>query len=191
MAIFFAASPVKNAPVVDYTGKPVANQAKHFVIIIMMWVRRLYAMRSIIMRLRADIILHTQYVKLFSFLQTANSFMGYVLQGSKPVLETNNWICANPDVGSTHRSLINYLDIVYLMQTLFHLQRYLRLKIIRVGAVMHYAAKSPGTPVLLLIEARYINGKKIYKLAEVLCLRNQLYILSNPFDKAGTAHGII
>jgi hypothetical protein len=33
MAIFFTASPVKDAPVLDYTGKPVVNQAKHFVVI--------------------------------------------------------------------------------------------------------------------------------------------------------------
>jgi hypothetical protein len=177
---------VKNAPVLDYTGKPVANQAKHFVIINYdVGTADLQQCADALMRLRAEYLFAQHRYNEIGFHFCNGQFYSWTMycEGLQPVLRNNNlnFVLTHASE-STHQSLRNYLDIVYAYANTVSLCKELKAEDkFEVGTVIIIPG-CPGHTCIIVDEATTLNGEKVYKLAEGYMPAQSIYILSNPFE---------
>ena len=178
--------PVKNAPILDYTGKPIVNQLKHFAIINYdVGTSDLQQCADALMRFRAEYLFaHKKFEEIgFHFCSGEYYSWSMYCKGLKPLLKGNtvSFVSTNSS-NQTYQSLRSYLDIVYAYANTISLCKELKpADNFEVGTVI-IKPGSPGHTCIVIDEATGVDGEKLYKLAEGYMPAQSIYILSNPFD---------
>ncbi|WP_172623163.1 DUF4846 domain-containing protein [Flavisolibacter ginsenosidimutans] len=175
--------PEKNAPVLDFKGKPVANQEKHFAVINYdVGTQDLQQCADALMRLRAEYLFVRKRLDEISFhfvSGEAYSFNAYC-KGNIPVARGNGvrFVSVSPKA-KDHSSLRKYLDIVYTYASTISLSNELKdADDFAIGTVV-IKAGSPGHCFIITDEATTASGEKLYKLVEGYTPAQSIYVLRN------------
>jgi hypothetical protein len=180
--------PEKNAPVLDYTGRPVANQQKHFAVLTYdVGTQDLQQCADALMRLRAEYLFARKRFDEISFhfvSGEAYSFTAYC-NGRLPVAKGNHVVfaAASPKA-KDHASLRKYLDIVYTYASTISLSNELKnAEDFRIGTVV-IKSGSPGHCFIITDEATTPTGEKVFKLVEGYTPAQSIYVLRNVDEPA-------
>jgi hypothetical protein len=178
---------VKDAPIVDYTGKQINNQAKHFAIIDYdVGTSDLQQCADALIRLRSEYLFsQKRYDEIgFHFCNGAYYSWNMYSKGLRPAFKGNNMYWLNVSASEkTHASLRKYLNIVYAYASTISLCKELKpANDFTVGSVI-IAPGSPGHTCIIIDEATDTQGRKMYKIAEGYMPAQSIYILSNPYNE--------
>ncbi len=181
--------PVVNSPILDYTGKPISNQAKHVAIINYdVGNSDLQQCADALMRLRAEYLFEQKRFNEigFHFCSGQYYFWNMYCKGIKPVLKGNavQFISTNNIYQQTHESLRNYLDIVYAYANTISLCKELKpANDFETGTVI-ITPGNPGHTCIIIDDTINNKGEKLYKLVEGYMPAQSIYILSNPYEES-------
>ena len=180
--------PLKDAPIKDYTGSIISNQAKHIAIVNYdVGDKDLQQCADALMRLRAEYLFQQQKFKEIGFHFCSGGYYSWSMycDGIKPALKGNGvqFISTQKLHKTTHESLRSYLDIVYayantisLCKELKHTDKF------EVGTVI-ITPGSPGHTCIVIDEKTNASGEKLFKLAEGYMPAQSIYVLSDPYDE--------
>lgn len=180
--------PEKKAPIVDYTGKPISNQAKHFSILDYdVGTADLQQCADALIRLRSEYLFSQHKCNEIGFHFCSGQYYSFNMycKGLRPKANGNkvNFVSAKP-ADSTHQALRDYLNFVYAYASTISLCKELKAADdFETGTVIIFPG-SPGHTCIITDEAITSNGEKIYKLAEGYMPAQSIYILSNPYDES-------
>lgn len=179
--------PVADAPIVDYRGRPIANQAKHAQVITYdVGTSDLQQCADALMRLRAEYLFSQKKYGDIGFHFTGGGYYAWAAycRGIRPVNSGGHVTFAPsaPPAPMTHAALRKYLDIVYNYANTVSLCKELKpAKRFQIGTVIIF----PGNPghCCMIIDAAVINKKDtMFKLAEGYMPAQSIYVLSNPYE---------
>ena len=178
--------PVKDAPIVDYRGRPVANQSKHVSIINYdVGTKDLQQCADALMRLRAEYLFSINKSEAIGFHFCSGLYYSWddYCRGARPIASGNRVsLYYTKATEKTHQSLRSYLDIVYAYANTISLCKELKATDkFEVGTVI-ITPGSPGHTCIVIDESSDTNGEKIYKLAEGYMPAQSIYIVSNPYE---------
>ena len=182
-AYFLQHLPETDAPVLDYRGKPVPHQEKHFAVINYdVGTQDLQQCADALMRLRAEYLFARKRFDEISFhfvSGEAYSFNSYC-NGSIPVAKGNGVMFINSSPkAKKHASLRKYLDLVYTYASTISLSDELKdADDFRIGTVV-IKAGSPGHCFIITDEATTASGERVFKLAEGYTPAQNIYVLRN------------
>lgn len=180
--------PTLDAPIRDYTGKEINNQEKHFAIINYdVGNRNLQQCADALIRLRAEYLFKQERFDDIGFHFCSGPYYSFNMycKGIKPVLKSNALKLASSGkkYNSTHESLRNYLDIVYMYANTISLCEELKpADDFEVGTVI-ITPGSPGHTCIIIDETMNTKGEKLYKLAESYMPAQSIYVLNNIYDE--------
>ncbi len=178
--------PVKDGPILDYTGKPVSNQAKHVAIINYdVGTADLQQCADALIRLRSEYLFEEKKYDGIGFHFCGGQFYSWDMycRGIRPRLKGNavKWITGQP-VEKTHASLRSYLNIVYDYANTISLCKELKpANDFAIGTVI-ICPGSPGHCCMIVDEGTAPDGSKVYKIAEGYMPAQSIYVLSNPYE---------
>jgi hypothetical protein len=171
--------PEKQGDIVDYTGRPISNQEKHFSILTYdVGTRDLQQCADALIRVRAEYLFAQGTYDEIAFRFNSGEWFRYTeyISGHRPAVTGRTR--ANP-VAISHASLRNYLDIVYNYTSTIALARDLKpAPGFEVGTVVLHAG-SPGHCFIIVDEMKNEKGEKLFKLAEGYMPAQSIYILKN------------
>ncbi len=175
--------PLTNGPVLDYKGKPVSYQEKHFAIVNYDVGRTdLQQCADALMRLRAEYLFRQQRYSEIGFHFVSGRYYSWddYCKGLKVLPDGNNIkIFQALSCSRTHESLRKYLDIVYTYASTISLAKELKKKnIFEVGTVVIFPG-SPGHCFIIFDEAIDNAGEKVFKLVEGYSPAQSIYVLRN------------
>ncbi len=179
--------PVKDGPILDYTGKPISNQAKHTSIINYdVGSADLQQCADAVIRLRSEYLFAQKRYSEIGFHFCSGQFYSWNMycEGLRPKLHGNSikWITVS-SCEKNHATLRSYLNIVFDYANTISLCKELKpATIFTVGTVI-ITPGSPGHTCIIIDEATAIDKSKIFKIAEGYMPAQSIYILSNPYEE--------
>jgi hypothetical protein len=178
--------PIKDAPILDYKGNKLSNQAKHVAIINYdVGATDLQQCADALMRLRAEYLFGEERFSEIGFHFTSGYYYSWdaYCKGKRPVTRDNKISFINSVPSEhTHASLRKYLDIVYTYAGTISLSKELKpADSFDIGTVV-ITPGSPGHCFIVIEKTKDKSGKDIFKLAEGYTPAQSIYILSNPYD---------
>lgn len=184
--LFLQNLPARPGKVVDYTGAPINNQNKHVAVLNYdVGKRDLQQCADALMRLRAEYLFQQRQFDQIRFHFTSGQLYSWKdycrglqprIRGSRVQFETGGPRKQN------YTSLRAYLDIVYAYAGTQSLYRELKpAGRFEVGTII-ITPGSPGHCCIIVDEAKRIDGKRVFKLAESYMPAQSIYILKNPLD---------
>jgi hypothetical protein len=180
--------PTKNAPIIDYTGKPISNQAKHFAVIDYdVGTSDLQQCADALIRLRSEYLFaQKRYDEIgYHFCNGTYYSWNMYCKGLRPSFNKNitHWTTVSSSE-KTYTSLRKYLNIVYAYASTISLCKELKpANDFEVGTVI-IVPGSPGHTCIIINEAIDAKGEKLFKLAEGYMPAQSIYVLSNPYDES-------
>jgi hypothetical protein len=180
--------PVKDGPILDYSGEPVSNQAKHVAIVNYdVGTADLQQCADALMRLRSEYLFSAKRYNEIGFHFCSGQFYSWSMycKGLRPVVHGNavKWVIKSPSP-QTHLSLRSYLNIVYAYASTISLCKELKpADSFTVGTVI-ITPGSPGHTCIITDEAIAPDGTKVFKITEGYSPAQSIYILSNPYEPA-------
>jgi len=175
--------PERDGPLLDYKGRPIANQEKYFAVINYdVDTQDLQQCADALMRLRAEYLFARKRLDEISFhfvSGEAYSFNAYC-NGKIPVAKGNGvrFVFVSPKA-KYHSSLRKYLDIVYTYASTISLSNELKdADDFAIGTVV-IKAGSPGHCFIITDETLTASGEKLYKLVEGYTPAQSIYVLRN------------
>ncbi len=181
--------PYSYKPIVDYAGRTVSNQGKHFAMLSFdVGKEDLQQCADALMRLRAEYLFSAKRGKDIGFHFQAGPFYPWTAyrSGIRPVLNNGRLrlVRTMPACDSSYHSLRKYLDIVFAYSGTVSLCKELpATQRLTTGTVIIW----PGNPghCTIVIDAAVIAPKDtVYRLAEGYMPAQGIYILSNPYEPA-------
>jgi hypothetical protein len=192
--------PVSEGPILDYRGRKIADQEKHFAIVNYdVGHSDLQQCADALIRLRSEWLFAQKLFDRIGFHFVNGRYYSWneYCRGWKPVMRNSKlqMVKGKPDDRS-HRSLRNYLDIVYTYASTISLARELKdAKDYETGTVV-ISAGSPGHCFIIVDESKDASGKKVFKLVEGYMPAQSIYVLRNMESAAPSpwhhlSHGVI
>jgi hypothetical protein len=174
---------VKDAPILDYTGKPVSYQQKHTVIVEYdVGNKDLQQCADALMRLRAEYLFQQQRYSEIGFHFVSGQYYSWndYCKGLRPVPEgTKVQFITTASSDKTHETLRKYLDIVYNYASTISLAKELKkVNDFTVGTVIIHPG-SPGHCCIIVDEATDKSGEKVFKIVEGYSPAQSIYVLRN------------
>lgn len=182
-AYFLQHLPQRDAPILDYRGRPVGDQEKHFAVISYdVGTRDLQQCADALMRLRAEYLFAQKRLNEISFHFVSGEAFGFAAycDGKTPVPKGNGvvFVSSSPKA-KDHASLRSYLDIVYTYASTISLADELEdTDALAIGTVV-IKAGSPGHCFIIADEATTPAGEKVFKLVEGYTPAQTIYVLRN------------
>lgn len=178
--------PLKEGPVVDYTGHPVRNQLKAYRLVDYdVGSRDLQQCADALMRLRAEYLFSRQRNGDIGFHFTDGTLYTWdqYCKGLRPAARGNRiQLATAAPAAYTHESLRRYLDQVYMYAGTLSLEKELKKATgFAVGTVV-IKGGSPGHCLMVVDEATTSDGRRVFRLAEGYSPAQSIYILANPGD---------
>jgi len=178
--------PVKDGPILDYTGTPVSNQAKHFAIVDYdVGTEDLQQCADALMRLRSEYLFAAKKYNEIGFHFCSGQFYSWNMycKGLRPVVHGNavTWEKREPTL-QTHHSLRNYLNIVYAYASTISLCKELKPADSFAVGTLIIIPGSPGHTCIITDEATARDGSKVFKIIEGYSPAQSIYVLSNPYE---------
>ncbi len=176
--------PAEKKEVVDFTGKKIDNQQKHFAVLPYdVGTRDLQQCADALIRLRAEYLFSRKRFKGINFLFTNGhwfSFSAYCA-GLRPQLQNNQLVWQEKQTAAfTHTSLRAYLDVVFSYAGTASLSKQLmKVNDFAVGTIIMKPG-SPGHCMMIVDEVANQDGRRSFKLVEGFMPAQSIYILRNP-----------
>lgn len=173
----------KQGLIVDYKGRPVADQEKNFSLLTYdVGKRDLQQCADALIRLRAEYLFSQQRFEEIRFRFTDGTlypFSAY-LHGRRPVPDGNRVRFITTQASSfTYRHLRNYLDLVYAYAGTISLARELKqTETFTIGTVV-ITPGSPGHCLIITDMAITPAGDTLHKLVEGFSPAQSIYVLRN------------
>ena len=188
-AYFLQHLPERKGDILDYRGRPIANQEKHFALISYdVGTKDLQQCADALIRIRAEWLFSQKRFDEIGFHFTSGAFYSWVAwcQGIRPVFENHggrqSFVKAAAPKAKTHASLRSYLDIIYAYSGTVSLCKELKpTDKLDIGTVIIY----PGHPghCCLIVDRGVRDGKDtVYKLVEGYMPAQSIYMLANPYE---------
>ena len=188
-AYFLQHLPQSKGNILDYQGRPIVNQEKHFALINYdVGTKDLQQCADALIRIRAEYLFCQKRFNEIGFHFTNGAFYDWAsyCRGIRPVFENHNdrqtFVKTAAPKGTTHASLRNYLDIIYAYAGTVSLCKELQpTDKLQIGTVIIY----PGHPghCCLIVDRGIRNGKDtVYKLVEGYMPAQSIYMLANPYE---------
>jgi hypothetical protein len=178
--------PETKGDIVDYRGKAISNQSKHFALLRFdVGSRDLQQCADALIRLRAEFLFGESRFDEISFRFTSGERFSYTnfLAGKRPAATSSrNTVYTVTTSPNNHESLRKYLDIVYTYTNTIALERDLKPATdFAVGTIVVHGG-SPGHCFMIIDESKNEKGQKVFKLAEGYMPAQTIYVLKNPED---------
>jgi hypothetical protein len=189
--------PETKGDILDYRGKAISNQSKHFALLRFdVGSRDLQQCADALIRLRAEFLFGESRFDEISFRFTSGERFSYTnfLAGKRPVslgrhrladgaaTSSRNAVYMVAASPNNHESLRKYLDIVYTYTNTIALERDLKPATdFAVGTIVVHGG-SPGHCFMIIDELKNEKGQKVFKLAEGYMPAQTIYVLKNPED---------
>ncbi len=179
--------PVKDVPILDYTGKAIGNQSKHVAIINYdVGSADLQQCADALIRLRSEYLFAQKRYDEIGFHFCSGQFYSWNMycSGLRPKVYGNTvkWIRVSA-CEKNHATLRSYLNIVFDYANTVSLCKELHpANSFTVGTVIIIPG-SPGHTCIIIDEATAPDKSKVYKMAEGYMPAQSIYILSNPYDE--------
>ncbi|MCW3075141.1 MAG: hypothetical protein JWP69_2210 [Flaviaesturariibacter sp.] len=185
-AYFLQHLPVKEAPILDYRGRPIANQAKSAGILSYdVGKRDLQQCADALMRLRAEYLFAQGRHEEIAFRFVDGEWFRYkdYVKGRRPRISGGRVTAGEVEpVPVNHATLRAYLDIVYAFSSTLSLHRdLLPAADFAIGTVI-ITPGSPGHCSMIVDEISNSKGEKRYKLVESFMPAQSIYVLRNEAD---------
>jgi hypothetical protein len=179
--------PVKDGPILDYTGKPVPYQQKHTVIVQYdVGNKDLQQCADALMRLRAEYLFQQKRYSEIGFHFVSGQYYSWddYCNGMRPLPKGSKvqFITATALSDKTHETLRKYLDIVYNYASTISLAKELKkVNGFSVGTVIIHPG-SPGHCCIIVDEATDESGEKVFKIVEGYSPAQTIYVLRNIWE---------
>jgi hypothetical protein len=188
-AYFLRHLPQRKGDILDFRGRPVANQEKHFALINYdVGIRDLQQCADALIRIRAEWLFSQKRFGEIGFHFTSGALYRWdsYCQGIRPVFENpggrQRFFRTTPPKGKTHESLRSYLDIIYAYAGTVSLCKELKpTNKLEIGTVIIYPG-SPGHCCLIVDRAIRSTKDTVYKLVEGYMPAQSIYMLANPYE---------
>jgi hypothetical protein len=185
-AQFLQQLPVRNSPIVDYRGKPIAHQSKSVgVLPYDVGSRDLQQCADALMRLRAEYLFSQGRWEEIGFRFVSGETFRYkdYVKGWRPRAAGGRARAGETAAAPvTHATLRTYLDIVYAYASTLSLHRdLLPATDFAIGTVI-ITPGSPGHCAMIVDERIDARGEKRYKLVESFMPAQSIYVLRNEAD---------
>lgn len=180
--------PMKDAPILDYRGRPVADQEKHVAVLNYdVGHSDLQQCADALMRLRAEYLFQEKRYDEIGFHFVNGSYYSWksFCRGQRPVASGNSvHFVQGKNSDYIHESLREYLDLVYAYASTISLARELKpADDFDIGTVVIHPG-SPGHCFIIIDKASDGNGNTRFKLAEGYTPAQSIYVLRN-LDESG------
>jgi hypothetical protein len=172
--------------VLDYTGSPILNQAKHAAIVNYdIGTRDLQQCADALIRLRAEYLFAQKRFEEIGFHFCSGQYYTWnaFCNGIRPVVKGNTvyFAAVQQPAEKSYASFRSYLEIVYTYANTVSLCReLLPAENFETGTVI-ITPGYPGHTCIIIDEAITPAGEKVFKLAEGYMPAQSIYVLSNPF----------
>jgi hypothetical protein len=179
--------PTQQGLVLDFTGKPVPDQGKHFSILTYdVGNTDLQQCADALMRLRSEYLFSQKKYEQIGFHFNSGIYYSYAayLKGMRPVYSGKNLKMEQSARTSTisHSTMRLYLNIVFAYANTVSLCKELKpAKRLETGTVIIFPGH-PGHCCMVVDAAITDQTDTVFKLAEGYMPAQSIYILSNPFE---------
>jgi hypothetical protein len=179
--------PSADKPILDFTGKPIDNQEKHFRILTYdVGTSDLQQCADALMRVRTEYLFSRKKYDQIGFHFNSGIYFSYAdyLKGIRPVFRGNHQVLlqTTPPAEIQHGSLRKYLDLVFNYANTVSLCRELKTaNQFETGTVIIFPG-NPGHCMIIADQATIDKKDTVFKLVEGYMPAQSIYILSNPFE---------
>jgi hypothetical protein len=177
----------EDKPIVDYRGRAIADQEKHFAILTYdVGHADLQQCADALMRLRAEYLFSRQKYLQIGFHFNSGDYYSWTdyRRGIRPIVTGSRvkFIRSSLPSDTTHASLRAYLDIVFAYANTVSLYKELKkADRMETGTVVIFPGH-PGHCMILADAAVVDQSDTMFKLVEGYMPAQSIYVLSNPFE---------
>lgn len=180
--------PVKQGPILDYTGHQISNQAKHSAIINYdVGDRDLQQCADALIRMRTEYLFESKNYSAIGFHFTGGGYYKWTdyCNGIRPLIKNNHiqfLKIGNNAAEASHTDLRKYLDIVYdFANTVSLSAELIPANKLETGTVIIYPGY-PGHCCMIINTGIKAPKDTVYTLAEGYMPAQSIYILANPYE---------
>jgi hypothetical protein len=179
--------PTEDKPILDFNGKAISNQAKHFAILTYdVGHSDLQQCADALIRIRSEYLFSQKKYSQIGFHFNSGYFYSWYdyLRGVRPQLKGSNLVLIHLATASeiSHVSLRKYLDLVYAYANTISLCRELKsTDSLETGTIIIYPG-NPGHCCMIVDEAIGDKSDTVFKIVEGYMPAQSIYILSNPYE---------